>query len=234
MPRVVSVKQRRIWELRQAHPEWPMDQIAEKLGLARSAAIRRLEAAERKLGKLPDTSGDSPRPARARDLDDGAYGEWLTDLAEPRLKTIAKLAIEGGLAEDSAKSMVAKLQRDFVEVGKGIRTIKRDELLKLIDSSALKVFESIHAMTPAELALVPLRDRAVVAGILFDKGQLLRNLPTEIVRTQEEQTELTQVGKLLLKEVARRSRVHGEPTTTFDIDIETGQSRPMITHESGG
>lgn len=211
----LTKKQRQVWQMRDEHPDWSFERIGQELGIAGSSASRRFQTARLILGPT--------RPVGNEAKDADLYGELLAEVADPRLRPIAETAIAEGLGVESVKSLLKALNHKYIQTNQLIGEIKTDELIKTIDWGHWRIWQSIARMSDEDIDEVPLRDRAVAAAIMVDKSQLLKNKPTEIVRTQQEVEKLTEIGGWMMREIQRRAAAN-EQDIDLVVDPETGRA----------
>lgn len=216
MPRGLTQKQRAVWNLKKEHPDWTFARLGACLGIAGTSANRRFNTAKKILGEPIENAGfNKAEPDR--------LGEILADFSDPRLKPIAEMALEEGMNPVAVQSLLRRLQEKYIKTTALVGEVKTEDTIRVLEGGYQRIFESVLRTPDAELDEVPLRDRAVAGAVLLDKAQLLKNKPTEIVRTQAEVEKLTQVGAWLSEEVQRRAKAT-ESDIDFVVDPDTGEA----------
>jgi hypothetical protein len=216
VPRGLTQKQRAVWNLKEEHPDWTFAKLGAVLGIAGTSANRRYNTAKKILGSPVVNAGMNK-------TDPDHLGQLLADFSDPRLKPVAEMALEEGMAPAAAYSLLRRLNEKYIKTSALVGEVKTEDTIKVLESGYQRIFESVLRTPDEELDEVPLRDRAVAGAVLLDKAQLLKNKPTEIVRTQADSERLTEMGAWLTEEVQRRAKAT-ESDIDFVVDPETGEA----------
>ncbi len=120
--------------------------------------------------------------------------DWQT-LSAPRAKSTAE--------EKDLERVVMIGGREVT-----VLQVKKQQLLDLVDSAALKLLLALD--DPKRIEKATVQQLSVAFGVLIDKARLLRGEPTAIYR-HEDVRKLDELGVALMKEMERRGiTVEGE------------------------
>ena len=104
-------------------------------------------------------------------------------------------------------------------VRKELKEVKTERLAVLAGSVSEAALESLHRIEPDDWDKASLKERAITAGILIDKRQILRSEPTAIVEIRDHRR-LDEVAQALLQELKRRG-------ITLDPSEYQAQEEPL-------
>ena len=125
------------------------------------------------------------------------------DAATDPLTSIRKAAKESGLPLSTVQALIKRMETRHRPLTDEIKTFKTKELLGMIED---RLFRALHYLDDVVLSGSNARDLAVIAGVLFDKRQLLRGEPTEI-QSREKSMENVEILKVAMRELASRGMV---------------------------
>jgi hypothetical protein len=148
-------------------------------------------------------------------------------LTDPFPKTLREIAQESGIPEKTLENLSVRIRSLYSGTSVALREVKASNLVRKIEHSLDTVLDSLTRETVESLQEVPIRDRAVVTGILVDKRQLLRGEPTQIMGT-DDRVKMNDLIQSLTKEAARRG---------MEIDVtppRDGEDAPADAEVVGG
>ena len=128
------------------------------------------------------------------------------DAATDPFVSIRKAAKESGLPRSTIQQLIKRLKARYRPLNDELKTFKKKELGAMIDDC---LYRALHYLDDYVLAGAGARDLAVIAGVMFDKRQLLHNQPTQITSMAEMKTH-NELMIALTKEMKSRGLIEGD------------------------
>lgn len=153
--------------------------------------------------------------------ENGPDGDKVLDAFTDPFATIREAAIAAGVNPEHALRLVERLKGRRQPLYEELKKIKQDELLGTMED---RVWKMLGFMDPEVMAEASLRDIATSFGIMFDKIQLLKNKPTQII-SHEERLSIKEALPLLLAEAQRRGMVTDMLPGPDGVYIDTLESK---------
>lgn len=125
------------------------------------------------------------------------------DAATDPFTSIREVAKRAGLPNTTTQQLIKRLESRYRPLNDELKTLKHTELLAMIED---RLHRALTYLDDFVLAGSSARDLAVIAGVLFDKRQLLNSEPTAIHSYAEIKT-MQQTAKLLVEELNRRGEI---------------------------
>ena len=165
---------------------------------------RKAHRAEAKIGKeLHGDAFERMEPDRAADL--------MVAVTDKMQAKLAQTARDCGVPSAVAQAVNTRLRTKFGAFREGMENIQNKEITLLFDDFIRRALNSI---TDEDIEDAPMKDRMTAVAIAFDKRQILRGEPTQIVSIAEME-HVDKLAQALLKESQRRGIV-------YDINAEGG------------
>ena len=198
----------------------PWGVMARRLGKDRTNLKRACHRAEKKFPKLGQVR---PAPNSLQAKDPEKYAAVMESLAhpDPVENSVAAIASRVGLPRQTVEKINQELSTVKFPAKMEVRNITMDRLQSFWGTAAANALE---AMTPEKFEEASLYQLATSAGIATDKLLLLRGLPTQIVRTEQDRVKLDVLAKALQVELQRRGCEIQTDEATGMVDVT--YSRP--------
>lgn len=145
------------------------------------------------------------------------------DAATDPFTSIREVAKRAGLPNTTTQQLIKRLETRYQPLNTELKTLKHNELLAMIED---RLHRALQYLDDFVLAGSSARDLAVIAGVLFDKRQLLNSQPTTIHSYAEIKT-IEEHGKLLMEELNRRGVVVETDFTVVDPQKDTTSDRAL-------
>jgi len=216
--------QRRCYDLRHSvSPPMPWEDLAAEMGVKNGRQVEKLYykarknlRAEAEFVRQTDEhrshhgSTESTRPELV-----AAIIDKITDPSPPPMAQVAR---EEGVPPELVMRLAKTLEKKYAKTKLVLREVKTHELLKVVESTAQHVLESI---TEEDIERANLRDKVASANVLIEKRQLLRGEPTQIY-TSEDRRKLDDLVLTVVKEATRRGLsldTTGDNTRVIDAEV---------------
>ena len=187
--------------------------IAKELGVSKGSVNSSYRTATRKKNRPQHSS------AHAIEVKDPEKAAEILDVATDPFMTIRATAKECGMAPSTVHQFLKRIKARYGPLDSAIRTLKNDEMIKLLEDRARRAFEYLDDFA---LAAASAKDLAIAGGVLIDKARLLKDEPTQIV-SMKDRRHWDDLGAALLQESIRRGIiVEGQYTVAT-----TGKPLPL-------
>ena len=194
------------------------------MGVAYGTVCYYISCAERKLGRSTNKNVKPPTPLEEKDPEAFATIVDIASHPDPRMAGIQRACEEAGLGKDATASIIKRVSTQLMSVGEEIKEVKISDMLGLFEDRAKKILDSIDF---DDIKGSSLKDRAIAAGIFWDKAQVLRGQPTSIMAI-EDRRELKEIMKEFMGEAKRRGFYDITSTIEGDIVIERNHKNKHI------
>ena len=192
--------------------------IAKRMGVAYGTAAYYISCAERKLGRPTGAPSSGKGPKRIEEKDPEAFATVVDIASHPdeRMRGVERACREAGLTEIVTQAIIKRVSSQLMDVREEIQEVKISDMLGLFEDRAKKIVDSIDF---DDIKGASLKDRAIAAGIFWDKAQVLRGQPTSIMAI-DDRRELREVMQDFLKEASRRGFLEVDITPEGGVTIE--------------
>ena len=142
-----------------------------------------------------------PKPnGHAIEVKDPERAAEVLDIATDPFMTIRAAAKECGFPPSTLHQFMKRIEARYKPLGDAITTLKNEEMVKLLEDRARRIF---NYMDDFAMATAGLKDLAIAGGVVIDKARLLKDEPTQIV-TMQDRRHLDELGAEILREMNRR------------------------------
>ena len=181
--------------------------IARALGTSKSSVNSSYRNATNKKNRPPNSF------SQAIEVKDPEKAAEVLDIATDPFMTIRAAAKECGFPPSTLHQFMKRIEARYKPLGDAIRTLKNDEMVKLLEDRARRIF---NYMDDFAMATASLRDLAIAGGVVIDKARLLKDQPTQIL-TMQDRRHLDELGVALLKESVRRGLIPKEELLAIEV-----------------
>lgn len=126
--------------------------------------------------------------------------EGIVALSDPQVQSVKEAARAAGMGPSAVRALLRKLDESVAPVQRVVRDVRIDHLAKLCRDTSMRIVEHIDR---SDIMAASLRDKAIAAGILMDKAQLLEGLPTANLAIQDHRT-VENLVAMMVKEAQHR------------------------------
>ena len=192
--------------------------IADALGASKSSVNSSYRNATNKKNRPPNSFSQAievKAPEKAAEV---------LDIATDPFMTIRAAAKECGFPPSTLHQFMKRIEARYKPLGDAVTTLKNDEMIKLLEDRARRIF---NYMDDFAMATAGLKDLAIAGGVVIDKALLLKDQPTKTGLSQDERKHLNELLPVLLDECRRRGII----TVTETIIVQ--EEEPHDRHTSG-
>lgn len=130
----------------------------------------------------------------------------VIDAVTDPFATIEGAARKSGLHPATTNHLVKRLKANYKPLNDELVKFKKNDLLMLLDD---RIARTLQQLDEKEIATANAYQKTLIFAILFDKAQLLRGEPTQIV-SHEQRQKIDELLPLLVDEARRRGVIDVE------------------------
>ena len=190
--------------------------IADALGASKSSVNSSYRNVVAKRNRPPHSS------IHAVEVKDPEKAAEVLDIATDPFMTIRAAAKECGFPPSTLHQFMKRIEARYRPLGDAIRTLKNDEMVKLLEDRARRAFEYLDDFA---LAAASAKDLAIAGGVMIDKARLLKDQPTQIW-SREDRRKQDQLMTALLVEAKRRGIIVDATPTAVTVAEPLSLDRP--------
>lgn len=198
--------------------------IADVLGSSKSSVNSSYRNATNKKNRPPNSF------SQAIEVKDPEKAAEVLDVATDPFMTIRAAAKECGFPKSTLHQLMKRIEARYKPLGDAIRTLKNDEMIKLLEDRARRAFEYLDDFA---LSTASAKDLAIAGGVMIDKARLLKEQSTQII-TVKDRRNMDELGAALIKEFARRNTLPRDDPLTIGMEDKQDIPTSVSVDKIGG